>query len=245
MLDTKTIDRIANRSKESMQLGDTVTFLDNSHIQRTGRVERRNKVRARINSNGTIWYVPYRLINVSETPPENPFAVRGTDGRLEEVRQEARRLMDKYGLEEWDFKFDNRRRNWGTCWHNQKLITLNSTHARGSDPSDATDTILHEIAHALVGSHHAHGKVWKDMARRLGAIPLAYGTSRETRQERAEQKNKFHNGAKVFFKHKFTNIHGTIKRMNPKRAQVSLADGRRFYVPYSLLNLVHANDCPF
>ena len=33
---------------------------------------------------------------------------------------------------------------------------------------DIQDTILHEIAHAIVGPKHGHDKVWKVMASKLG-----------------------------------------------------------------------------
>ncbi|MHB8552437.1 MAG: SprT-like domain-containing protein [Thermoplasmataceae archaeon] len=43
------------------------------------------------------------------------------------------------------------------------------------------DTILHEIAHALVGvkvcTHHSHDKIWKEYAKNLGAMPTSGTTT--------------------------------------------------------------------
>jgi predicted SprT family Zn-dependent metalloprotease len=44
------------------------------------------------------------------------------------------------------------------------LIALN-------DEAEVRDTVLHEIAHALVGAKHGHDRVWKDTAEAVGCRP--------------------------------------------------------------------------
>ena len=41
------------------------------------------------------------------------------------------------------------------------------------DEKHVLDTILHEIAHALVGSHHKHDAVWKAKCKEIGCDPKA------------------------------------------------------------------------
>lgn len=80
----------------------------------------------------------------------------------------ARRLMKKHGLSEWRFKFDNAKRRAGLCNHTYKYISLSRplTEARSKD--NVRNTILHEIAHALVGPGHGHDAVWRRMAKEIG-----------------------------------------------------------------------------
>ena len=42
--------------------------------------------------------------------------------------------------------------------------------------SDVRDTILHEIAHAIVGPGHGHDAVWQTAERRIGCTPKRCST---------------------------------------------------------------------
>ena len=95
-----------------------------------------------------------------------------------EFENMARRLMSKHGLNHWRFKFDNAKRRAGLCSFRKKTISLSKEYViRNSDNvEDIKDTILHEIAHALVGPGHGHGPVWKRECIRIGAKPIrCYG----------------------------------------------------------------------
>lgn len=84
----------------------------------------------------------------------------------------ALELMKKHGLIKsyWTFKFDNAKRRFGSCDDrpSRKLITLSRTLTELNEEEQVRDTILHEIAHALVGNIHGHDSVWKAKALEIG-----------------------------------------------------------------------------
>ena len=89
--------------------------------------------------------------------------------RLKAVAGEARELMDRHGLGDWDLRFNGARTQLGECRTRQKLVLLSRVHAVNGPPERTMDTILHEIVHALAGPDAGHGPAWKAVARRLGA----------------------------------------------------------------------------
>jgi predicted SprT family Zn-dependent metalloprotease len=92
---------------------------------------------------------------------------------LREAETLAVELMNEYGLieEGWTFKFDNAKRRFGLCSHRRKVISLSRYLVSLNGEWDVRDTILHEIAHALVGRNVHHGPTWQQMAARIGAMP--------------------------------------------------------------------------
>jgi predicted SprT family Zn-dependent metalloprotease len=50
-----------------------------------------------------------------------------------------------------------------TFTYNNKFIKANLNNDK------IKDTVLHEIAHAIVGGEHGHDRVWKDCAQRIGS----------------------------------------------------------------------------
>jgi len=93
------------------------------------------------------------------------------------VRRLANQLMSEHGLivtddpdRSWSFRMTDRKRSLGTCFHSEKAIGYSKYFL--DEPEDQiVDTILHEIAHALVGSGHGHDDTWKRMCIRVGANP--------------------------------------------------------------------------
>jgi predicted SprT family Zn-dependent metalloprotease len=81
----------------------------------------------------------------------------------------ANYLIAKHGIGEqgWKFRFDNARRRFGCCMYRSKTITLSKQLTLLNDEKEVTNTILHEIAHALTPGHH-HDWVWKAKAREIG-----------------------------------------------------------------------------
>lgn len=93
---------------------------------------------------------------------------------LDAAEKLARRLMDRHGLQDWLFAWDDAVKRFGYCYYYRKCITLSRVLTPLQSREHVTNTILHEIAHALVGyqgSHH--GPEWQAMARKLGATPKA------------------------------------------------------------------------
>ena len=87
-------------------------------------------------------------------------------------------LLDRHGIgDEWSFEFDRAKTRLGCCRYNERLITL-SAHfiaARTTTMEKIQDTILHEIAHALVGHANGHNRVWQRKAIEIGARPARCG----------------------------------------------------------------------
>lgn len=80
----------------------------------------------------------------------------------------AAQLMDEHGLQGWRVKLDHARRRAGQCDFSAKTISLSRHYVRHAEASHIRDTILHEIAHALVGHRHGHDAVWRQKAREIG-----------------------------------------------------------------------------
>ena len=64
--------------------------------------------------------------------------------------------------------FDYAKVRAGACFFRERKISFSRNFIKKSSKEDIQDTILHEIAHALVGPKHGHNKVWKEMALKLG-----------------------------------------------------------------------------
>jgi len=91
------------------------------------------------------------------------------------VKKQALALMDKHGLHGWTFDFNRAKRQVGVCKYPTRTkpgcIELSMHYCERNDEEDILDTILHEIAHALVGPSHGHDEVWKAKCREIGARP--------------------------------------------------------------------------
>lgn len=61
----------------------------------------------------------------------------------------------------------------GLCSYKDKCIILNAHHLDIHPDPDVKDTILHELAHALVGPFHGHNEIWKAKAKELGCTELS------------------------------------------------------------------------
>ena len=80
----------------------------------------------------------------------------------------ARSEMDKYGLCNWKLELDYAKVSAGACHFTEKKISFSIHFLKNADQLNINDTILHEIAHALVGPKHGHDRVWKNMAKKIG-----------------------------------------------------------------------------
>ena len=87
------------------------------------------------------------------------------------VRREAESLLRKHNLSDWTVEFGNAKVNLGWCDHSIRTIRISRVHAELDPPDEVTDTILHEIAHALCAPNEGHGATWKAKAREVGAKP--------------------------------------------------------------------------
>ena len=115
---------------------------------------------------GDRWKVPYGLLRVVERTPERECT-------LAEVEALARRLFARHrarsGLgADWTFGFDLSTTRGGVCRHPERRIELSVSFCQRATRAEIEDTLLHEIAHAIVGWEHRHDEVWKAKAREIG-----------------------------------------------------------------------------
>lgn len=92
-------------------------------------------------------------------------------------------LMYKHGLNDWTFEFDRKKKGFGWCSKNTKTICLSANLVKLNDEAQVTDTILHEIAHALDwirNKQWGHGPTWKKICVEIGARPEQYFTEKTT-----------------------------------------------------------------
>ncbi len=94
--------------------------------------------------------------------------IKNVERPLQAVINQAYELMEIHGLTGWVIQFDHARRRAGLCDYNRKTLSLSRHYARYAKPDHIRDTILHEIAHALVGPGHGHNAVWRKKAREIG-----------------------------------------------------------------------------
>lgn len=74
----------------------------------------------------------------------------------------------QHGLIGWSLCYDRAKRRLGQCRYRTKQISLSSHMVKGDSDANIRDTLLHEIAHALVGHRAGHGLVWRAKAIEIG-----------------------------------------------------------------------------
>lgn len=89
--------------------------------------------------------------------------------RIEEAAELAEQLMAAHGLEGWRLVLDGARTRAGVCRPGRREIGLSRVLAALHSREEVTETVLHEVAHALVGVEHGHDAVWRARARAMGA----------------------------------------------------------------------------
>ena len=117
---------------------------------------------------GNEWSVPYGAINEVETAPP-------VECTLLEVEEIALRLINHNVAngaisDGWTFGLDLAPSRAGVCRYNERRIDLSVSYCMAATRADIEDTILHEIAHAIVGPRHNHDGVWKAKAREIGCV---------------------------------------------------------------------------
>jgi SNF2 family DNA or RNA helicase len=82
----------------------------------------------------------------------------------------CRAELDKYNLTDWHVRLttDPNQPFLGLCVYKDKSIILNAHHIDIHPSDEITCTILHEVAHAIVGPGQGHNSVWADKAREIG-----------------------------------------------------------------------------
>jgi len=86
----------------------------------------------------------------------------------------CRNTLNQYGLTDWGVgtTTDPKHSFLGICMGKDKKIILNAFHIDIHPDSEVIDTIMHEVAHAIVGTINGHNEVWQAKAKELGASTL-------------------------------------------------------------------------
>ncbi len=131
--------------------------------------------------------------------------------------------MEKHGLIEkgWTFKFDRAKVRFGQCSHTIKRITLSEALTELNSLEQVTDTILHEVAHALVGSRNGHNYKWRMECVRIGANPDRCYGNEVIQPENARLKRKWQG----------TCPNGHKTRLRARRTKISCGRCSRVYNP--------------
>ncbi len=87
---------------------------------------------------------------------------------LKNISDFAYQLFNQHGLEHWSFRFDHAKSRAGMCDYSKKIISISKCYARTASQSQIRNTLLHEIAHALVGCSHGHDPIWRSKALEIG-----------------------------------------------------------------------------
>ncbi|MBA4186589.1 MAG: sprT domain-containing protein [Planctomycetaceae bacterium] len=160
--------------------------------------------------------------------PEVPF--RFSD-RAHTIRELSRRLLDDHGLTTWEFGFNSNVRRAGVCFYPTRTeagrIELSIHFAERNTDEEVRDTLLHELAHALVGPGHGHDEVWRAKCQQIGARPDAcYGE--EVDMPRGRWQAKCAACTAVYNRHRRPgNTEGWHCRpCGPQRGRLQWRDGR-------------------
>jgi predicted SprT family Zn-dependent metalloprotease len=84
-------------------------------------------------------------------------------------------LLAGFALTGWSFGFNRRKRSLGVCFYHRRAIELSAYLVERNGPAEVCDTLLHEMAHALVGPDHGHDAVWQRKCVEIGARPVRCG----------------------------------------------------------------------
>ncbi len=157
----------AEQQRARFSPGDRVQF-DYRGTVLSGVLARVNPTLGHIaTDDGQEYRVAYGLLRHDEDKQPVAIAARGPTA-LNALALRARSLLEQHHLAGWSFQFDNGRKRAGCCQYGTKVISLSYAFAKQAAEEELTDTILHEIAHALVGKMHNHDEVWRAKAIELG-----------------------------------------------------------------------------
>ncbi len=119
-----------------------------------------------IDDAGVEWNIPYSLVLSVDDGPVPECTLR-------EVETLGKRLVSAFQANGtlptgWVFGFDLATSRAGVCRYAERRIDLSVSYCLAATRAEIEDTVLHEIAHAIVGPRHNHDAIWKAKAREIG-----------------------------------------------------------------------------
>ena len=109
-----------------------------------------------------------RRVKLTKVKPLLNSKNNKTQERLMILETMTLELMIIHGVSHLKFKFSGARKRNGSC--SSDTIRLSIHHALYSEINEVKNTILHEVAHAIVGFDYGHREVWQNKAQELGLV---------------------------------------------------------------------------
>lgn len=152
---------------ERFPVESTVTFPNRRGRRITGTVTELRHQEAIIAAGDDGRYrAPYSLLTLVTPGPAGGVALAETEARAHALIR-THELVS--GLAPgWRFTFEVAANRAGVCRYAPKTIGISLSYAIRAPWHEINDTLLHEIAHAIVGPKHHHDRVWKAKARQIG-----------------------------------------------------------------------------
>lgn len=88
--------------------------------------------------------------------------------RLQDAERLVKEKLKEHGLTGVRFSWDNAKRRLGQWRPRENTISLSRSMVKLNQQDRVLNTILHEIAHVLVGIEHGHDEVWREKAMTIG-----------------------------------------------------------------------------
>ncbi|MYH14174.1 MAG: transcription elongation protein SprT [Gammaproteobacteria bacterium] len=112
------------------------------------------------------WNVLYSLLELVERSTVGECSLAETEALANDLIK--RHKADSGLAKDWRFGFDLAPSRAGACKYGERRIDLSVSFCLSASRTDIIDTILHEIAHAIVGKAHNHDAVWATKALEIG-----------------------------------------------------------------------------
>lgn len=84
-------------------------------------------------------------------------------------------LMKKHKVDNWNVSYHNAKNTLGKCIYSTQTLSFSNFFIANCADEQITNTVLHEIAHIIASKLgcKGHGKVWKNVCRKIGCTPRA------------------------------------------------------------------------
>ena len=148
-------------------MGSVVTFLDRDRRTVFPAVTELRRLEAIVAGGETgPWRVRYAGLRLIKAGPTG-------GATMQRVADDAAQLLERHlnpgtPATRWRFRFETATGRSGIYRHDTRTIALSVSFVLRASWGDIRDTLLHEIAHAIVGPGHGHDTVWQTAARRIG-----------------------------------------------------------------------------
>ena len=162
-------------------VGSVVTFLDRDRRSVLGTVTELRRHQAIVAAGETgRWRVGYAGLQLVKAGPTGGMTMQQVVDHAAQLRE--RHLNTGAQATWWRFRFETATSRAGICRYTTRTIALSVSYVLRAPWNDIRDTLLHEVAHAIVGPGHAHDAVWQTAARRIGCTAKRCSTVTRSRK---------------------------------------------------------------